>query len=162
MGNQKTALSFSLVISGKLMKQGGTLVGTRISAWKNGRFDLETENCVGLSTTSKRTIEGLSETWAESAAAFRSLKRVPGSKTTPKWISRITGSTSLRSRKAINNIGCLGVKLRRTKSPNPFLLSKSRDNPLEPFLPTIPALSTPTHDSKPDSRIEGRFERSVK
>jgi hypothetical protein len=91
-------------------------------------------------------IEGLEETFAVEAAALRSLKSVPERKITLKSISKTTTSTRRRSLKAVNIIGCLGVKLSRTKSPKPFSLSNKRERALEPFLPTTPFASRETQD----------------
>ena len=39
-----------------------------------------------------------------------------------------------------------GVKLRRTKSPNPFALSSDRERALDPLLPIIPFASSANQD----------------
>src|SRR5436190_5880250 len=106
--------------------------------------------------------EGLSEIIAEVAAAFRSLKRVPGVKMAQRLISRTTGSSKRFSRRATYIIGCLGVKLRRTKLPPCFWLSRKRESSLDPLFPTRPEFSSATQERRPWVAIEGMEERSAK
>ena len=87
---------------------------------------------------------------------------MPGVRAAQIFTSRTTGSIIRFSLIAIKSIGCLGVKLRRTKLPRPFLLSRKRERGLEPFLPVTAELSSVTQDKSPCFAMEGRFERSVK